>query len=224
MSLIHLILKLFNRGPFAVTKAQRKAAQTRCPPGWRWVSTADRWGRVLDEQWSFEPPPTRYEKNGFDQFPTYIDRMLATKNWFATLSAFPVDDEEAHGISLWIQEGQVTINEFFPGPRMTEEEKKARELVDNLELSVHEEYRAADSTLIISWNLPSDPAAILEVAKRFATEVRGIPIDAGLKISYDEPEDERDRYQDVCQVTISSTYPIEDPTAPPPIAPEVDVA
>src|SRR5690348_11300159 len=101
MSILFHILRLFNRGPFAVSKSQRKAAETRCPPGWRWITTADSRGRVLDEKWSFEPPPTRYEKNGLDHLPAYIDRLLATKNWFSSISAFPIDDEDAFGISLW---------------------------------------------------------------------------------------------------------------------------
>lgn len=149
--------------------------------------------------------------------PAYIDRLLTTKNWFSSISAFPIDDEDAFGISLWVQEGQVTVNEMFPGPDMSPEEKRAREIADEFELSINEEYRTPDSTLVVSWNLPSDPVAIYEIAKRFATEVRQVTIDTGLRISYQEHEDERDRFQNECQITISSTFPIEDPTAPPPI-------
>lgn len=218
MSVLNFILRLFGIRRFSETEGERKARETRCPPGWVWVKTTGSRGKVWEEGWEFKPPPDRYERDGLDHLPAYIEKLFASQNWFSSVGAFTLHENDDAGISIWKTEGEIEIHEHFPGPEVSEVERRARALADELGLKIKEEYRTLDSDLMISWLLPYNPQTVVEVAHRFATEVRQINPTEGLNISFEEHPDNRHKFADQNQAASHFIYPIEDPTAPPPVA------
>lgn len=214
--MIFRIAKLFNLGPLVPTKGEQAAAHTRCPPGWRWIKTVGSFGQALDEQWEFKLPTERFSDKGVDRLPTCIEKLLSTKRHFAELTVFD-SDEDGWGVMVYNQEGEISLEETYSGPELSDAEKQGRSIAAEYQLANINESRAPHGSLTISWLLPSDPAIIYQILNRFLIEVREIPSETQMRMWLDGAGEYRPICSSENRIDVYITYPIEDPTAPPPI-------
>jgi hypothetical protein len=196
------------------TEGEILASRQRHPPGWVYVKTVDHQGRILEEGWEFNEAPDRFEVNGLAQLPGYVDRLLTSKNWLCSVSFLSLDEERAVMFSK--TDGQVELQEFFLSPGMSESERRARTICQERGFAISLEYETDEPRTAITWALPSERDVIVSVLSQFAREIHDISESEGLDFRFDEPEDERGKFADRDGICFLFTYPIEDPTAPPP--------
>lgn len=179
-----------------------------------YVKTLAEDGRVLEEGWEYKKPADVHQKNGLAQLPRYVDMLLNSKRWLASVSAFQIDGDE--GVSVDKKDGRVRLVDFFQSPPNAERERLARTICKRKGFSIEEDYLTEQQTRVVSWNLPSNRAVILDTLHQFAKEIHGISEEEGLKIDFHEDDDESHKFQDAGSISFVFTYPFPDPTAPAP--------
>lgn len=177
------------------------------------MKALDSKGQLLSEAWEYKRPPDVFEKNGLAELPAYLERLLASKNWFTSVTAFTLDDEV--GISLWKMDGKVQLHESFDKGR-SEAEQLAKALCQERGFPLIDDYKDLSGARYLVWELPCQVETVVEAMRVLAIRVHGIPEDAGLQISLEYHEDQRDKFAEANAVSFVFTYPIEDPSASPP--------
>src|SRR5687768_14683967 len=68
-------------------------------------------GKVVRQGWEEQAPEYRYERDGLDNLTPFIDKLLASKNWFSSVTVISLDESQV--IPIWKMEGVIKVGGFF---------------------------------------------------------------------------------------------------------------
>jgi hypothetical protein len=177
-------------------------------PGWEYEIVLDKNEQILEEGWKFHPVPDRYATHGIDHLKPYLEKLLASNNWFSTVSISTPNRGAA--LSLFKMDGQLTIDLAIDWRREIGREKQARAFFTKRGIKPMQDYLAGngdgeDATRVLNWPVSGDAKTLAALVKKVAVELCGIPENSGLDIAFEEHLDERGKHDAEGEISILST-------------------
>lgn len=197
-----------------LSESEARAAQTSCPPGWRFERATDLWGHTLGERWEFEEPPLRVDTQAWETLRIYIEKLILEESEHGSIIVECLQTDSA--IHLFKFDGRLSTGTSFAPS--SPKEAKARALGERLRLEPEYDYAMEDGTQNLSWLVPKNPAIAFEILRALAMEVEEMPDDGPLAFHVKEGRDDWPGSDRSKGISFRYTYPIEDPAAPPPVA------